>query len=341
MRLMSKLDVGKVRWIIRQKRKGKMTAREIAATMGVSEAWVKRLWARYRHAKESEIRYPLPMGRPPKGLHGRREHSAVLAARCASRDGAGGIKKHAQEALGINIPHRTIHTVMRESGDAREERSKTGRRRWVRYEREHSNSMWHADYKLLDDGRWLIAYQDDASRFITGFGVFAEATGDHAVEVLKKAVSEHGKPASVLTDHGSQFYANEKEAARRGEARFERELVALGIKHILARVNHPQTNGKLERFYGEVQRKLPLFVASSVGNAVRAPGGSPATRVGGPFCTDKPRDPVEQLVEWHNNRPHRSLDWDNHETPAQAFVRKAAPGGAADGGDAPAGGGGG
>ena len=51
MRLMSKLDVGKVRWIIRQKRKGEMATREIAATMGVSEAWVKRLWARYRHAK--------------------------------------------------------------------------------------------------------------------------------------------------------------------------------------------------------------------------------------------------------------------------------------------------
>ena len=40
----------------------------------------------------------------------------------------------------------------------------------VRYERTYSNSMWHTDYKLLDDGRWFIAYQDDASRFLTGFG---------------------------------------------------------------------------------------------------------------------------------------------------------------------------
>ena len=91
---------------------------------------------------------------------------------------------------------------------------------------------------------------------------------------------------------------------RRGEARFESELVVRGIRHILACVNHPHTNGKLERFYGKVQRKLPLFVASSVGNAFRAPKGSPATRVGCPFCMDRPRDPVEQLVEWHNNKPH-------------------------------------
>ena len=74
MRLMGKLDVGKVRWTIRQKRRGKVTAREIAATMVVPGAWVKRLCARYRHAKESGIRHPLPMGRPPGGLHGRREH---------------------------------------------------------------------------------------------------------------------------------------------------------------------------------------------------------------------------------------------------------------------------
>ena len=29
--------------------------------------------------------------------------------------------------------------------------------------------------------------------------------------------------------------------------------------HRLARVNHPQTNGKLERFHGEIQAKLRLF----------------------------------------------------------------------------------
>ncbi len=43
--------------------------------------------------------------------------------------------------------------------------------------------MWHTDYKLLDDGRWFIAYQDDASRFIVGYGVFSEATGRHAIVV--------------------------------------------------------------------------------------------------------------------------------------------------------------
>ena len=324
VRLMRKLDEDKVRWIIREKIKGEMTGRKIAERMEISEIWVKKLWARYRHTKPAKIQYPETMGRPPKGLHGRREHSAVLSAHCDVSEGAGGVKKCVRDAEGTNIPHRTINSIMKESGDSVSDKAKTRQRKWVRYERKHSNSMWHTDYKLLDDGRWFIAYQDDASRFIVGFGVFKEATGEHAIDVLKEAISRHGKPASVLTDHGSQFYANEKEAAARGEAMFEKELVALGIRHILARVNHPQTNGKLERFHGDLQRKLPRFAGASVDKAVRQRKGS-AVHVGGPFCTDKPRDPVERLVSWYNNKPHRSLDWDNSETPAQAFVRKAAP----------------
>ncbi len=41
---------------------------------------------------------------------------------------------------------------------------------------------------------WLIAYEDDASRFIVGYGLFPEATSEHSLEVLKQAIGEHGKP---------------------------------------------------------------------------------------------------------------------------------------------------
>jgi len=140
---------------------------------------------------------------------------------------------------------------------------------------------------------WFLCYQDDASRFIVHHGVFAEATTDNALAVLRKAIVKHGRPASILTDHGSQFYANQAEYKRKGASRFEQELVRLEIKHILARVNHPQTNGKLERFHGEIQRKQKWF------------------------------DGIDELVHWYNYiKPHMSLDWDNLETPAKAFVRK-------------------
>ena len=137
--------------------------------------------------------------------------------------------------------------MMRDNGLASREPKKERRRKWVRYERTYSNSVWHTDYKQLDDGRRFIAYQDDASRLIVGHGVFAEATAEHAVDVLKEAIMRHGKPASILTDHDIRFYANAEEYKRNGAAKFEQELVSTGIHHILARVRHPQTNGELQR----------------------------------------------------------------------------------------------
>ena len=141
---------------------------------------------------------------------------------------------------------------------------KRKRRRRVRYERTHSNSLRHTDWKQIrggmHDSRWFLCHQDDASRFVTGYGIFDEATTENALIVLDEAVKNHGIPAAIMTDHGSQFYANEKEdAAKRGVSIFEERLAELGMRQILAGVRHPQTNGKLERLHGEIQRKLYRF----------------------------------------------------------------------------------
>lgn len=66
-----------------------------------------------------------------------------------------------------------------------------------------------------------------------------------------------------------------------------------GIRQILSRVNHPQTNGKVERFFGTVKAKMGEF------------------------------ETIGDLMEWYNmKRPHMSLNLDVIETPYQAFVRK-------------------
>ncbi len=96
---------------------------------------------------------------------------------------------------------------------------------------------------------------------------------------------------------------------------FEKRLNDLGIRHILARVAHPQTNGKLERVHGEMQRKLRLFH-----DVAGRPGICPVnpTRV--------ETDPVARFVKWYNReRPHMSLDADVGETPEMTFERKTPP----------------
>ena len=243
-----------------QKRKGVANSR-IAETMGISVRWVKKLHARYGNTSPERMIYPGTMGRPQDGLPGRREHSAVLAARGENHVGAVRLYRRIEESTGMNIPYNKIHMVLRGEDLAAEQPKKGKRRKWIRYERTHSNSMWHTDYKQLDDGRWFLCYEDDASRFVVGYGVFERATTENALAVLEEAVGRHGKPASIMTDRGSQFYATASEAKRKGASEFEKRLVELGIRQILAGVRHPQTNGKLERLHGELQRKLPEFEA--------------------------------------------------------------------------------
>ncbi len=265
------------------------------------------------------------------GWAGPQRHARTQGTFCCNRcpqcnKRRAGTVRAAMRQEGINIPHRTVHSILREDGSADRHPRKSRRRRWVRYERTYSNSMWHTDWKQIRggmyDGRWFLCYEDDASRFVTGYGVFDNATADNALAVLERAIVDHGRPASIMTDHGSQFYANKKETAKRGESDFEKRLVRLGIRQILAGVGHPQTNGKLERLHGEIQRKLHHFEGSSYGTAVKA---DPDCHVGGPFHTGGARDPMERFIDWYNNsRAHMSLDWEDQETSAQAFVRKMA-----------------
>ena len=288
IRRMSKLDESKVRYIVREKRKGTKNA-IIAEQMGISKRWVQKLWARYKYTEPNELVYPKPMGRPQKSLPGRLEHSAVLSARQRTYLGTTRLKGKIKRTMGVDISYRRIFYVLRAADISKRQSKKSKRRKWIRFEREHSNSLWHTDWKLLGDGRWLICYQDDASRFVTGHGMFEHATTENALAVLEAAIKKHGKPAAILTDRGTQFYANAAEKKKKGISKFEQRLAELEISHIVARPRHPQTNGKIERLFGEIQRKLPYFEE----------------------IMQRTSDPVDLFIENYNYEPasHVSKRW--------------------------------
>ncbi|MCY4492132.1 MAG: hypothetical protein OXC46_11830 [Thaumarchaeota archaeon] len=116
-------------------------------------------------------------------------------------------------------------------------------------------------------------------------------------------------------------------SAERCKSEFEKKLVEMGIKHPLARIRHPQPNGKIERFHSEIKQHLKSFELESVANTVR--GSHTNGHVGNPFNTRGPTDPITRLVEWYNNLEHMALE-DDIETPAQTFVRKQPPKGISD-----------
>ena len=324
VRVVRKLDESKLARIVRQKADGAMTNRQIAEAMGARTRWVQARWARYRHLSPADVQFPMPMGRPSGGLPGRREHGAVAGLHSRRRAGAARLEGHIERSTGIHIAHGTIHYILDADGEVQRAPEGIRRRAWVRWECSYANMMWHTDFKQLKDGRWFIAYEDDASRYLPAYGVFEKATAANAVAVLHVGIERHGRPASIMTDHGSQFFANEAEGRRRGEAAFEAELRRLGIRHVMARIAHPQTNGKIERVHKEIERRLASFEAESAMTATRCdrPGGH--FTVGGPFHAEGPNDPIDRLVAWYNyERDHMSLD--EGEAPAMAYARKMPP----------------
>ena len=225
---------------------------------------------------------------------------------------------------GIHIPHRTMHEILDADGEAQRITRGGRRRRWTRWECSHSDMMRHTDFGQLAGGRRFIGYEDDAPRYLPSHGVFDEAATANALAVPHAAIARHGRPASAMADHGSQFFANEAEGRRRGEAAFEAELTRLGIRHVLARIRHPQANGKIERVHKEIERRPASFEAESPRTATRRdrPGGH--FTVGNPFHSKGPTDPIDRLVERYSyERDHMSLD--EGETPAEAYARKMPP----------------
>ena len=93
--------------------------------------------------------------------------------------------------------------------------------------------------------------------------MFEHATTENALAVLEEAIKNHGKPASIMTDRGSQFYANASEAKKKGASVFENELLNLGIELINSRPYHPQTNGKLERFHRSIEEEIHHYESLS------------------------------------------------------------------------------
>ena len=282
--------------------------------MNATVRYVQKLQARFKHAPEGCIVFPARMGRPPRGPPTKSERSAVVNMRCALKSGAGLMWDRLKRS-GTAVPKGVAHAILREYGEAVERKRKQARRRRMRHGRKHSNSMRHTDYKRLDDGRRFTSYMDGASRLIVWRGAFDEATGKHAVEVPEEAMSKHGKPASMLSDRGTRFYAAESEKKAKGVSRFEKPPNDLGILHVPAGVAHSRTNGKLERARGETRRKLRLFR-----DVAGRPGVCPVNQ---PHIE---ADPTARFVRWRSyERPHMSLNTDVEETPAMAFKRKTFP----------------
>ena len=135
------------------------------------------------------------------------------------------------------------------------------------FERAKPNQLWQTDlftFILKRQNRrvHLVAFMDDHSRFIVGWGLHASASGILVIETLRSALASFGVPEEILTDNGSQYIT------WRGKSAFAKELERRGIKHIVATPRRPQTLGKIERFWGTLWKEcVETAVFQDLGDA--------------------------------------------------------------------------
>ena len=242
---MYKLNFKKRVWIVKQRLKGASPSK-LALAQKVSDSTVRTLVRIYKEQGWDGLK-DHKTGRSETKLN-RSAEIIIFDLRKRFGYGACYIEQFLKKK-GFSISHRQIEKLLVRNGLVKPNIKKQKPRKWVRFELPNPNDMAHTDwtYDPFTQKQFSV-YIDDRTRLITSFGLFKRATAENSIALLKAAIAEYGKPKCVMTDHGSQFYANRFDVVKQN-TKFRITLDALGIKHYVARVNRPQTNGKVERFF--------------------------------------------------------------------------------------------
>lgn len=179
---------------------------------------------------------------------------AVLEVR--DRYGWGAAKIHTvlQSTIGDLPCPRTLTRILRRHG--RIEPPPKPRPADQRFQRPQPNQLWQIDFKgPLEVQRQRIvplSLLDDHSRYLLALVACHDVTMKTAWNALWQVMGHVGMPEALLADNA--FGNNQKR--RLGLSWFDARLIRCGIRPIHGRPYHPQTQGKVERFHGTLQREL-------------------------------------------------------------------------------------
>ena len=182
------------------------------------------------------------------------------------------------------VSHTTINSILNQSNLCRESKSKGKRKKWVRWQRHHPNSLWQIDHTDEQNkfNCYTLSVMDDCSRYSLTLTKLNNVTTDVVTHILDKIIKEHGKPRQILTDNGSAYGQKSK------HSRFDRWCRRRGIQHIRTKIHSPTTNGKVERLFKTMDEELE-------------------------FCND---DFELFRMRYNHFRPHSSL---NNKAPADIY----------------------
>ncbi len=155
---------------------------------------------------------------------------------------------------GVELPRNTIHRILLRHDLIRDanQRSSTPQR----FERKQPNQLWQMDFK--GPKGWPqpvgpLSVLDDHSRYLIALAANGNTQGEPVQRQLEEAFQRCGVPEEMLMDHGSPWWGH---LSPLGHTRLSLWLMRQGIRLHWSRIRHPQTQGKVERFHGSLQRAL-------------------------------------------------------------------------------------
>ncbi len=98
-----------------------------------------------------------------------------------------------------------------------------------------------------------LSVLDDHSRYLLLLRQVGHPSGELVREQLEDAFRRSGVPEAMLMDHGTPWWSA---TSPHGFTRLSLWLMKQGISLHWGRIRHPQTQGKVERFHGELQRAI-------------------------------------------------------------------------------------
>ena len=254
---------------------------EVARACGVSQSWVSRLVARYR--AEGETAYEPRSRRPGTSPAAISQDTVELIIKLRTELSGQGLDAgprticwHLEHHHHVKVSAATVSRYLARAGLVAPEPRKRPRSSHIRFAAQLPDQCWQSGFVhwRLAGGQEteILTWLDDHSRYALRTTAHHRVTGPIVVAQFRAAVAAHGAPASTLTDNGMVF-TTRLSGGQGGRNGFEAELRRLGTGQKNGRLNHPQTQGKVERF----QQTLKKWTADP-GHPDRRAAGWPPRR---------------------------------------------------------------
>ncbi len=155
---------------------------------------------------------------------------------------------------GLGLTRSTIHRILLRQGLVREQDRHAAAVQ--RFERSQPNELWQMDFKgplRRADETGPLSVLDDHSRYLIALRAMESLRGEAVREQLEGAFTQCGVPEAMLMDHGTPWWSMRSGG---GLTNLSLWLMRQGIQLHWSGIRHPQTQGKVERFHGCLQRAV-------------------------------------------------------------------------------------